>query len=54
MKTCPVCNIEVPDDSTGLCSNPDCPWEFELFGGDLSPEMQNEYNKKTAQNAKFI
>jgi len=53
MKECPVCNIDVSDDYTGLCSNPDCPWEFELFGGDLSQETQNEYSKKLLKMQKI-
>jgi hypothetical protein len=53
MKQCPVCNIDVSDDYTGLCCNPDCPWEFELFGGDLSQETQTEYSKKLLKMQKI-
>jgi formylglycine-generating enzyme required for sulfatase activity len=46
MKSCPVCNIEVSDDYTGLCTSAVCLWEFELFGGDISPILLKEYRTR--------
>ena len=46
MKLCPVCNVILADDYTGLCPNTECAWEFELFSSDLSQEIQTEYEKK--------
>jgi hypothetical protein len=51
MKRCPVCQTLVDDSYTSLCSNADCVWEFELYTGDTSPEIEM-YTKIKLQEAK--
>jgi hypothetical protein len=46
MKTCPVCQNQVEDNFTGSCSNLECGWEFELFGGELTQELQRQYEER--------
>ena len=46
MKSCPVCNTKVEALYTGLCSNPDCTWEFEFIGAEPTPEMKSRYDEK--------